>query len=224
MDSTCFRIIYINLDNEKKRMDYMEEQFSKYGIVNKERFSGLYGKNINIETIQELVHNNLIVNNKRWCHFKYNKAILAIYVSHIKIWKHIYEKYNSDLYTLILEDDVILPSDLYSQVLNNIKNVPDDWDIIFIGRSRKLNGVNVNENVLKPNPGDWPGTNHGMFAYLIKTSSIQKLLKVLTPINYKIRHIDWVVRSFYNTSINAYYLINPIVKHDYEIISIKDER
>ena len=132
-------------------------------------------------------------------------------------------------YNLIIEDDVIFPVynseyTLQMMIEENVKRVPDDWDIIFIGRSKYLNGVKVADNVLRASPGHRKLTNHGMFAYLIRTKSIPKLLDLMLPIPIKYMHIDWKLRTFYNRMVNAYYLINPIIVHNNQIPSIRESR
>lgn len=189
-----------------------------------------------------------------------------IYNDYIKNDKTQYGWYN-----LILEDDVILPpptkkfiytennkqdtlqnkhtqqqrklifSRLHDKIEDNIKNVPDDWDILFIGRSKYLDGVKVSPNIIKPKPIHKSLTNHGMFAYIVKTSSIPKLLKIMLPVPPTYNHVDWKVRSHYippnikgtlnaNISeseatkyINAYYLENPLITHNYKIPSIREQ-
>jgi GR25 family glycosyltransferase involved in LPS biosynthesis len=140
-------------------------------------------------------------------------------------------------YNLILEDDVILPPGqlskseenkiirLHDYIEHYLKSVPDDWDILFIGRSKYLYGKTVAPNILKafPMSKHRPETNHGMFAYLIKTSSIPKLLKIMYPIPVYYQHIDWKLRAYYSKGINAYYLEKPLVMHNYKIESIREQ-
>ena len=100
-----------------------------------------------------------------------------------------------------------------------------DCDILFIGRSKYLYVTTVAPNILKALPMEKhrPETNHGMFAYLIKTSSIPKLLKIMYPIPVYYQHIDWKLRAYYSKGINAYYLEKPLVMHNYKIESIREQ-
>ena len=125
----------------------------------------------------------------------------------------------------------LIQSRLQDKIEDNLKNVPEDWDMLFIGRSKYLDGVKVAPNIIKPNPVHKSLTNHGMFAYIVKTSSIPKLLKIMLPVPPTYNHVDWKVRSHYthaNTtdttkSINAYYLEKPLVTHNYKIPSIREQ-
>lgn len=216
-------IYYINLDHENDRLTYIKDQLEKNKII-AERYPGIYGRNINIRMINELIKSNILIENNKWNEFHYNKAILAIYLTHINLWKKILATTKNN-YSLILEDDVIIHPNLNEEINKNIKNVPDDWDILYIGRSSKLDGIEIHKNVIKPSSKHIPMTNHGMFAYLIKSTSLSKLICLLTPLEFdNFDNIDWVLRSMYNTKIQAYYLINPIIKHNYGIQSIKDKK
>lgn len=218
-----------------------------------EQYSSLWGRNINKRIIKALIDKQKLVNTYDWYRYFYklDKGKLAIYLSHTFLWEKIYNSYtktdtdtdtdtNNEKspygeYNLILEDDVILPQGHISKYEENkiirlhdyidhyLKSVPEDWDILFIGRSKYLYGTTIAPNILKALPGHRPKTNHGMFAYLIKTSSIPKLLKLMHPIPVNYKHVDWKVRSHYTNGINAYYLKNPLITHNYKIESIREQ-
>ena len=90
--------------------------------------------------------------------------------------------------------------------------------ILFLGCGGKLRGQSVNEYIVKPDEGQHQDTNHGLFGYMINPNSIEKMTKLLLPIdslyimgNWQIEgctipHMDWKIRHFYNKGINAYYL------------------
>ena len=228
------KIYYINLDFEKNRFNYINEQLNLLNNKEKfsiERFAGIYGKTLTIDIINQYIVNNTLVKNIEWNNFKFDKAVLAIYLTHIDLWKNILLT-NKEEYSLIIEDDVIIPSNLYNQIEKNMKNIPKNWDIVFIGRSFLLKGDIINDNILRPHVVHERQTNHGMFSYLIKTSSIIKLINLITPLEHsKLTHIDWTIRNLYSQNdsinenkINAYYLIESIIKHDYHIESIKDKK
>ena len=60
---------------------------------------------------------------------------------------------------------------------------------------------------------------------MVYPKSINKLLQILLPIDdikikgdwqadcYIVPHLDWKIRHFYNSSINAYYLKHPLITH-----------
>ena len=116
-----------------------------------------------------------------------------------------------------MEDDVIIPVKYKKKVNTFIYKTPKDWDILFLGGSR-VYGKKINNNVVKPYVvNDW--MNCGLFAYIIKKSSIEKLLKYTTPIH---TYIDMQINQFYSKVINAYYSYPHIVKHNYDGHSTRD--
>lgn len=83
--------------------------------------------------------------------FNINKLSLAeisLTMKHIEAYKQVF-KYHD--YALILEDDVILSKDFDKQLDKYIQQLPNDWDMLFIGDGCYLhvpqdiiqNGVNV---------------------------------------------------------------------------------
>jgi len=241
------KTVYLNLSHETIRRELLIREFKKAYIKEDEyeQYSSLWGQNINKTMIKALIHRQKLVNTNDWYRYFYKieKNKLAIYLSHIFLWEKIYNSYTNDEksaygeYNLILEDDVILPpgqiskSDenkiirLHDYIEHYLKSVPEDWDILFIGRSKNLYGKTIAPNILKafPMSKHRPETNHGMFAYLIKTSSIPKLLKIMLPIPVYYQHIDWKLRAYYSKGINAYYLEKPLVMHNYKIESIREQ-
>lgn len=243
------KIIYINLNHETNRKNLIINEFKK-AYINEdeyERYSSLWGQNITKQLIKALIQSNKLVNTNDWYKYFYKieKNKLAIYLSHTFLWEKIYNNYTDTLsssnssygeYNLILEDDIFLPLGqknkednkiirLHDYIEYYLKSVPDDWDILFIGRPKNLYGKTISPNILKafPMSKHRPETNHGMFAYLIKTSSIPKLLKIMLPIPVYYQHIDWKLRAYYSKGINAYYLEKPLVMHNYKIESIREQ-
>lgn len=213
------KIIYINLIHSKERDYIMKMQFKKQKIT-PEKYIALYGANINKKLIDNLIQTGAIINDKRWYNMTYDRAKLAIYLSHTFLWKKIEEgKYPE--YNLILEDDVLITNNLLAEINRNIQNVPQDWDIIYIGHSKYLYGKKIAPNIIQPYSGHKPQTNHGMFAYLIKTSSINKLLSKIHPIPVTYNHIDWKIREMFNVDVNAYYLDKPLVMHNHKLRSVR---
>ena len=171
---------YITLPRLKERQEYMKNQFKKNNlIVNK--YLG-QDKFIIKENIFKLLKENYIdkdfyYNNKD--KVEKNGSIIC-FISHCSLWKKLKDKPGEVF--LIFEDDCkILPN--FSNNLNKmIKYVPEDWDMIWLGHG-KLKGKFINKNVLVPenNPGVKFNSLH--HCYLIKKSSVDKLLSILLPIN-----------------------------------------
>ena len=116
---------------------------------------------------------------------------------------------------MILEDDIEFDENFNDKLNEYYKEVPIDWDIIYLGGSR-LRGRKISEHVLKgiydkDATGDY---NMGMYAILLNKKSINKLLKIIVPIK---NAIDLVVRIVKN--LNIYFLNPSIVHHNNDFIS-----
>ena len=74
--------------------------------------------------------------------------------------------------TLILEDDVRFPPNFLKKVETIEKEVPDDWDVLFLGRTRTV-GRRVSKHILKIGK---KGHNWGNWAYVVKNRTVQNKL------------------------------------------------
>jgi GR25 family glycosyltransferase involved in LPS biosynthesis len=108
---------------------------------------------------------------------------IGCYLSHTNIWKKIINKnYNN---CIIFEDDVI-PNKDYKKIIEYIENVPEDYDIAYLGWwSRK----NMNFN----NDSIWLSTNFknepnvlGLYSYIISNKGAKKLLSNAFPIDVQL--------------------------------------
>jgi GR25 family glycosyltransferase involved in LPS biosynthesis len=105
------------------------------------------------------------------------------------LWKLSQESWNRDAGHLILEDDVRLPNGFLQEGdrwYTVQKEIPSDWDMIYLGINQPV-GTKIREHILQlhhsiRNTGNW-----GTHAYMVKHSSIPKLLKWL---QYMIDSID----------------------------------
>lgn len=123
------KIYCINLD---RRPDRWEEnclpQFENFGM-DVERFSATDGKDFTLP------------------HGKPYNGELAGSYSHMNAIKKAREEGVEKL--LLLEDDVVFSDNVNDMFSNLIKNVPEDWDIIFFGGNHIGGVVPVNNGVVK---------------------------------------------------------------------------
>lgn len=159
--------------------------------------------------IQALFPNNVRffngVNGKK---FRLKHAILtpeavSCFLSHTTLWLQLLEEDSSDEYFLIMEDDV-KPLKGFPEIQEDIRNLPEDWDIAFLGWFSEKNEIS-NANINSINK-DWIVLNSfwGMQSYLIKKSSILKIYQRIINMD---DHIDiQLARLIKNKSINGYFL------------------
>jgi collagen beta-1,O-galactosyltransferase len=121
---------------------------------------------------------------------------IGCYLSHTNIWKEIVNNnYNN---CIIFEDDVI-PDKNYEEIIKYIEDVPNNYDIAYLGWwSRKnMKYYNVNSNWLYT-------VNHlekpnilGLYAYIISNKGANKLLSKAFPIDVQ---LDTYVSLYNNIS------------------------
>jgi glycosyl transferase family 25 len=198
------KIYFINLNQNKDRLKYIKEQCNKENI-NIIRFPAYYGKDLNE---YELINQGILSR-------KHNlrKGQLGCAISHYKLMENI-KKNNEDI-ALILEDDIIIPDNFKKKLNDVLNNLPDKWDIVFLG------GCNIKGKMYKDKyiiPTEYGGTyNLCMHSYLVNKKSLNKLLKCFQPFY---RPIDSQLRDKYK-DLNVYFLYPNLILQNKEIRSTR---
>ena len=187
----------------------MEEQFKNIGIIAEKHLGqDKYKIAENIENIlnEGYIDRSFYLNNKK--KVEVNGSI-ACFISHCSLWKKL--KNQPGNIFLIFEDDChILPS--FNTKLNNIySDIPEDWDMIWLGHG-KLKGKYINDNVLIPDNNPGIGKNAQHHCYMIKKSSIDKLLNILLPIDSFLPKDSKIRRNF--DKFNAYFVKEKLAVQD----------
>ena len=198
----------INLDIDMERYNSTKIQFEKHNLE-VERFSGIDGRNIKLSDYPNIIKKDSLL-------FQNKKGSCGCYISHILLWDKILKDNDSEI-ILILEDDIIIDNNFENKFLKYYKDVPNDWDLLYLGTGKQL-GKNINKNIMKPKIGSFTGYNNGTFGYIIKKTSIEKIKKLILPIKNKT--IDFVIRNNFK-NIKAYFFINKIILHNYNFIPTK---
>ena len=191
----------ITVDRFKDRQIYMKKQFKNQNLY----FKFHYGQDkykIN-NNINYLINNNYInkdfyLKNKN----KINNGSLACSISHCMLYKKLLNV-NGDKF-LIFEDDCEILLEFHKKLIKYYKYVPKDWDMIWLGYNN-LKGKKINKYVLKPQNNPGIGFNAQHHCYLIKKTSINKILNILLPIK-KFQPKDSILRNNFN-KFNAYFII-----------------
>lgn len=169
--------IVINLIENSERRDYILSLFPSVRF-----FNGVNGKKFRLK------------------HAILTPEAVSCFLSHTTLWLQLLEEDSSDKYFLIMEDDV-KPLKSFTEIQEDIKNLPEDWDIAFLGwfsKNSEISNNNINE--------DWITLNSfwGMQSYLIRKSSILKIYQRIINMD---DHIDiQLARLIKNRSINGYFL------------------
>ena len=199
-------IFIINLKDRPERKKEMQEELDRHDM--KGKFIIAYdGRNLDLNVLKE---NNFFTEKDDIRPLR--RGEIGCYFSHIKCWELILE--SGKPYGMVLEDDVIFDSKFRTKFNDIFENVKDlDWDIISLGRSCKtgwfdndcLDGTIIYKNAFRPTI-----MGYGAFAYIIKTSTIEKLLNDTFPI-YK--PVDVVIPDEYQKgNIKNISMLNDLAK------------
>jgi GR25 family glycosyltransferase involved in LPS biosynthesis len=161
------------------RKSYIIDTFSKK-FANEYKFIELYNINYiqeNITTISSIYPN--ILKNTKWDR-KLTMQEISLALKHIHIIVESFKNEHDSI--LIFEDDVKLVKD-FSKKFNNYKaQLPNDWDILWIGGSHNLHMQYKKPiNVYFTEKGS--RCNH---AYLLSKSCIKKIIHEIYNINMPI--------------------------------------
>tara|TARA_Y100001970_G_scaffold80605_1_gene102341 strand:+ start:318 stop:1025 length:708 start_codon:yes stop_codon:yes gene_type:complete len=177
------------------RLDKCFKKFKKQNIDAK-LWEGIHGLEVNIEKYKKSGYLSedfdLMLPGSLGC-----------LLSHITLWEKIEKDSCADV-VLICEDDILLHKD-FKQKLYNIpwEEVPEDWDIIKLSY-HGLDGIEISNNIVRPNFNTKSGTNSGTFCYLMKTKSASKLKNILIPYDGKLS-MDVLLRENFK-NFNPYLL------------------
>jgi len=165
-----FVIHYKVLSNRKR---HILQQFKKYNLTDYEF----------IEIDRDELQNHSIDMFEKY----YSKSQIAIALSHFYAYKEITEKYEN---ALIFEDDVIL-SDHFIEKLNFYMNqLPQDYDMLFIGDGCHLH---IDRNILVPNKYIYEKCRTRCTdSYIVSKKGALQICEYIKNLKYKINiPIDW---------------------------------
>ena len=110
---------------------------------------------------------------------------IGCYLSHTNIWKEIVS--NNSNNCIIFEDDVI-PDKKYEKIIKYIEDVPDDYDIAYLGwwSRNNINNNNKNSNWLYTVNDSEKSNILGLYSYIISNKGAKKLLSKSFPIDVQL--------------------------------------
>lgn len=180
------QVYCINLSKRKDRWDFMEKEFKKFSIDVK-RINGVDGmllkkSNINLNSCKEKL------------------GSLGCLRSHQLVYKDALE--NNYKKICIFEDDIIFCKDFKSRIDYYIRNIPKNWDIMYLGCH--FHGCKKPEKITSYIYKN--SCSFGAFAYIINDNIIKELYNSRNdiPIDNQL--------CFLNRKYNAYSFIPFFVK------------
>ena len=140
----------------------------------------------------------------------FNLGVIGAFLAHRALFKHVAETAPTKSGTLIFEDDVEIPADFYDKLAAVEKEVPADWDFIFLDKLYTV-GKPVTEHVMKLDKDMTAMKNWGIWAYIVKNASLKD--KILPKLEHMLDVPDIQLAKFADV-LNMYLLQPSIVKQD----------
>jgi GR25 family glycosyltransferase involved in LPS biosynthesis len=201
----------INLDRAPDRWAHMKKATARFGD-RVHRFAAADGKQINDPRgihAEGVGYYFTRVAGKKDGELV-NKGVVGCWLSHKRLLTLLAQQpMSGGAGHLVLEDDVDIPDDFLSgtdrwSIL--ARNVPEDWDIVYLGMSEGAKGQPVAHGVVKlsPGPQQW-----GTYAYLVKHDSVKN--KILPALRFMTDAIDEQYNTLFG-DLNVYCL-RPSVIH-----------
>jgi GR25 family glycosyltransferase involved in LPS biosynthesis len=186
------------MDKDKDRLESVTKECENLNIKF-ERFPG-----ININNLSKNILDKYIPKEIQ----KYGpNGMIGCGLSHLFVWKDAINKNYKNI--LVLEDDVFFTDDFNEYFLNVIKEVPEDYDILYLGYKDKICNPPKDcsfNYVYKPY---FPLNLH---AYIVSNKGLKKLVNLINKIDY---HIDWLINRNID-KLNIYASKKKIVNQKYK--------
>lgn len=140
----------------------------------------------------------------------FNLGVIGAFLAHRALFRNLAETAPTKPGTLIFEDDVEIPTDFYEKLAAVEKEVPADWDFIFLDKLYTV-GKKVSEHVKKLDKDMTATKNWGIWAYIVKNSSLKD--KILPRMEHMLDVPDIQLAKFADV-LNMYLIEPSLVKQD----------
>ena len=145
----------------------------------------------------------------------FNLGVIGAFLAHRNLLEHIRDSKTDSVGTLIFEDDVDIPRDLYKKLADVQDQIPEDWDYIFFKKMNVL-GEKISENVIRLEKDMSGKKNWGFWGFIVKNSSIPD--RILPKIEHMLDVPDIQMAKFADV-LNMYLIDPPIVYFNEETAS-----
>ncbi|MEA3288049.1 MAG: glycosyltransferase family 25 protein [Candidatus Marinimicrobia bacterium] len=191
----------ISLERSPKRRDYFYK-YARRANLDVKWFPAIYGLDVDID---DYLSRGYLADD-----FKLKLAgSLGTLLSHVHVWEKIAENPECNV-GLVFEDDAVIKKGFANKFKELSPDMlPEDWDMLWLGW-HKLDCSPVNEFIGRPRKTQGKSVNSGHFAYLIKSTSVDKLKSILIPYSNRSSKDVLLRRNFHK--FNAYFLLNKIVR------------
>jgi glycosyl transferase family 25 len=122
MEKYVDNVYLINMDKDTERLDSVTKECKKFNI-NFERFSGINPLKLSEEELDKYV--------TKTCQNICPNGLVGCAISHMKIYEDALKNNYKNI--LVLEDDVYFDDDLYEELDKAMSELPEDYDILYLG-------------------------------------------------------------------------------------------
>lgn len=226
------KIFFINLDRSRERMINLVNNIKDSNLpLNKvSKFRAVDGNNLLNE--KGVTHELLSLFVKSDLYFyKNTNNLIACAISHFFIYKLICDAEYKN--TIILEDDCILKNDVIKDLEDILNNIPEDADIIFIGKNKEavgshivpwdINGEYSYETFTKKSVNEYVGVlkdddNPTTIGYIITLQGAKNIVKHIEENGFN-RAIDWVLNDYLRKNDKMYISKKILCTSDTKLLS-----
>ena len=178
MNNYVDNVYLINMDKDTDRLKKVTKECDKVNIKF-ERFPGIKVTDLS----QKILDKYIPIETQKYG----PNGMIGCGLSHLFIWQDAVEKNYKNI--LVLEDDVYFTYDFNKYYAHIIDEVPNDYDILYLGYGEKNYNINIQEDssfnyIYKPK---FQLLTHAM---IISNKGLKKLLNLITKID---DHIDWKI-------------------------------
>ena len=198
MNNYVDNVYLINMDKDKKRLESVTKECNNVNITFK-RFPGIDVNNLSKEILDKYIPKEIQEYG--------TNGLIGCGLSHLFIWKDAINKNYKNI--LVLEDDITFTDDFNEYFINVIKEVPEDYDILYLGYKDIICNPPKDcsyNHIYKP---IFPLQTHAM---IISNKGLKKLVNIINKIQY---HIDWLI-AFNKNKLNIYTSQKKIVNQIYK--------
>ena len=166
-------IVCINLDRRRDRWDRMQQKFSQHGIEPVQRFPALDGNGLPIPA--------------NWTH---SAGAYGCLRSHVEVVKEARRRNVPSV--LIFEDDAVFDPDFQNKFAKFNREVPDDWDMLYLGALHKDEPARISNHVARITKAN------STFAYAIKHTVYDEFIDLNSKAEHVLDMNSYVLQQRFN--------------------------
>jgi GR25 family glycosyltransferase involved in LPS biosynthesis len=210
---SLFEAYFIHLERSKDRLENITRQKKRIHVPT-HLFEAVDGK---LLSLPDLVSSGTI--SSEYYNQVQNPSVYGCFLSHANLLRKLESQYQkgelSTPYSLIMEDDVQILSDTFtekvSSILHTLESRNESFDIMLLGHSEELvgfgphQGIPIVDSIYEYNPHSFC---IGLYTYIVSHRSLSKWVSNLHPIK---EAIDWQIVNLARSGNIRMLVISPVL-------------